>query len=142
MNLSVEITQTIVSLIAGGSLTAFVVAMLTLRQRRGIMGAQAHDQNATADARIMGAAASLVEQAGTQVPALMERITRLEASNERILDEQAAERAELVAWRQWGAAVTAWSSQAVEVIRALGGTIPDPPSAPSERRAPVPGPTI
>ena len=128
------LVELVVAILAGGG----VAGLILLPQRKRHLAAQTNDTNATADARIMGAAASLVEQAGTQVPALLERITRLEASNERILDEQAAERAEVQAWRQYGALQSAWAAAAVRAIRELGGTIEDPPTSPViERRAPT-----
>lgn len=126
-----ELVQQLAAALGGGSVVALASLLLTLRQKRRGM-------DATADSRIMNAAAGLVEQTGAQIPNLMERITRLEASNERILDEQAHERAELVAWRAWGAAQMTWAAQAVAAIRQLGGTIPDPPPPPNADRRQTP----
>ena len=121
-----------------GGIVGGLLALLTLRQRRQVLSASAEKDAATADMRIMNAAAGLVEQAGTQVPILIERITRLESSNERILEEQAAERSELAAWRQWGGVQMAWAAQAVAAIRELGGTIADPPAPPTVDRRQTP----
>ena len=132
-----EAIPVVVAAVGSGGL----VALLTVRQQRRTMAATASDLDASANQRIMAGAATIVEQAATQTPALMERITRLEASNERILDEQASERAELTtalielqAWRQWGAVLMPWAAQAVDAIRSLGGTIADPPQPPAVER--------
>lgn len=129
--------QALVTLLLGGGGGGLLTYLLTLRQRRRVMDAAARDTESTADARIMAAAATLVEQAGTQVPALVERIALLEGARdrlgsdlERLRDEQDAERAELVLWRAWGARQLEWSAQAVSAIRSLGGEIPDPPLPP------------
>lgn len=134
------ILASLISLITGGGL----VGLLTLRQKRLGMTAQANDTNASADARIMTAAASLVEQSGTTVPALLERITRLEereATREArlsgLLVEQATERAELTAWRVWAVQVLEWAAQAVVAVRHLGGDLDDPPAPPTSAQHPV-----
>ena len=76
---------TLMAVLAGsGSVGGGVAWLLTLRQRRAQMTAAARDKVASADSRIMQAAAGIVEQAGAQVPLLVERITRLEADRDRL----------------------------------------------------------
>jgi hypothetical protein len=127
----------VLQLVMAGGLVGAAGSVLTLRQRRRHMAALARDAEASADGRIMAAAAALVEQAAAQVPLLIERITRLEADRDRLVleltrlrTEQDAERAELSEWRTWGARQREWSIQAVQAIRRFGGEISDPPSPP------------
>lgn len=123
---------TLLALVGGG-----IGAFLTLPQRRRVLDAQARDTVATADSRIMSAAATLVEQHGAQMPQLIERITQLEGARDQLatsLDrlrlEQDEERIELAEWRSWGDRQLVWSAAAVQAIRSLGGQIGDPPSPP------------
>jgi hypothetical protein len=123
----------IVAALAGGGITGLAL----LPQRRRMLVAQAQDASATADSRIMSAAAGLVEQTGAQLPFLIERITRLEADRDRLGGElgrlrveQDAERDELAQWRSWGAQQRRWSEQAVTALKGLGVEIPDPPTPP------------
>ncbi len=128
-----EVTRgSLVALVGGG-----IGALLTLPQRRRVLDAQARDTGATADSRIMSAAATLVEQHGAQLPQLIQRITQLEGARDQLstaLDslrvEQDEERIELAEWRSWGDRQLEWSGAAVQAIRSLGGDIGDPPSPP------------
>lgn len=142
-----DVTALIAAGVAAGTASGGVlVALLTVRQKREVMSAEAGSATAQGQSKIMDSVGVLLEQSGTMVPKLLERITLLEASNERIiasheriLDEQAAERHELTAWRQWGALQVSWAAQAVDAIRRLGGTIADPPAPPTvDRRSPAP----
>jgi hypothetical protein len=163
----------LIGLLGGGA--SGLGALLVVRQRRETMTAEANKINATAenlsataDSRIMDAVAGIVEQTSTQIPVLMERLTRVESANEhlrtdnlrlqgsldRVIAELNAERDELELWRRWGAAQMAWAGQAVRAIKDLGVEIPDPPSPPDVWRrqtivetgangsGPIPLPTV
>ena len=138
MTLDATSLTALLTVLAGGAGGGGLITyLLPLRQRRRQMDAAAADTRATADSRIMGAVAGIVEQASAHVPSLIERITRLEGDRDRLArdldrlrDEQDVERAELAEWRSWGARQRTWSAQAVDAIRSLGGQIPDPPTPP------------
>ena len=129
-----ELVPVVVASVGSGGVAGGALLLLTLRQQRRTMAATATDLEASATQRMLGGAASIVEQAATQTPALLERITRLEAALERHQTQLDAERSELQAWQQWGAVQMAWASQAVAAIRQLGGTIADPPQPPAVER--------
>lgn len=132
--------ELLVALGAGGGL-AFV---LTLRQRRALLAAQASDVTATGQARIMDAAGRIVEQQADLVPQLLQRIAALEALEQTRAGEvdKVRERADRAEQRL--AAVVAeldavyrhvdesqrWMGNALRVVLELGGDIPPPPPPP------------
>lgn len=122
----VELVAALVVALGGGASFAYV---LTLRQRKALLSAQAFDVITTAAARI-------VEQSAELVPQLTERITRLEATAElrqKRLDEMGAELDEVHTWA--GEAVR-WMANAVRIIVELGGEVapPPPPPVPARRQ--------
>lgn len=128
--------------------TGGVAGLLTLRQRKALLTAQAGDVAATGQARIMDAAGRIVEQQADLVPDLLARIAALEAREEdrtKAVDEARQHSAQADAqvaalrvevdhlWRFVDEA-TRWMAQALRVIQELGGEMPPPPDAPTLTR--------
>ncbi len=125
-----------------------ITGLLTLRQRKALLTAQASDVAATGQARIMDAAGRIVEQQADLVPGLLERITALEArEEERTRAVEAARQHSAQADVQVAALrtevdhlwafvdeATRWMAQALRVIQELGGEMPPPPDAPTLTR--------
>ncbi len=101
-----------------------LAGLLTLRQRKQLLSAQAEDVRATGQARIMDAAGRIVEQQADLVPDLLERISRLEERDE-------SRQAELDAVLRYVDESQRWMQQALRLVRELGGDIPEPPPAPA-----------
>jgi chromosome segregation ATPase len=148
----------LIAALGGGGAVAY---LLTLRQRKSILNAQATNTQAQAFERIISAAGNGLEHQTALVPALLERITKLEA-REEIRDRRDVERekeledlrdeleatktalataqAHASAVDQWIDAVftamrehRAWDEDAVAQIEDLGGTIAPPPAIPDRR---------
>jgi len=130
--LLVEVVVALVVALGGGASFAYV---LTLRQRKALLNAQAFDVITTAAGRI-------VEQSAELVPQLTERITRLEASAELRQLRVEALSAELDEVHEWAGKVVGWAGNAVRLIAELGGHIDPPPPVPARRPFPRPVPTV
>jgi hypothetical protein len=137
------------ALVAGGS--GGLALLVTLRERRALIRAQAADVQATGFARIMDAAGRGLEHQTELVPSLMDRIARLEGREEAReavlaavrtqLDRAEVHAATVEQWvqelRHWAADHRVWDQSAVEQIEQLGGHIAPPPPIPDRRHPPT-----
>lgn len=128
---------------AGGG--ASVAYLLTLRQRKALLAAQAGDVVATGQARILDAAGRIVENQADLVPQLLERVTTLEGAlaqaNELRDARYDAVRVELDEVHEWAGKAVGWMGNAVRLIAELGGHVDPPPPVPTRRPFPRPAPT-
>lgn len=130
MNETARILLELILALGGGSSVAYLV---TLRQRRALIAAQAEDADATSKARIMDAAGRIVENSADLVPQLLTRIAKLEARDEFRQAEVAALWAHVDDSQRW-------MQNALRLVRELGGETPDPPSPPSRNAPSFPRP--
>lgn len=119
----------IVAIVLGGA--GGLAGLLTLRQRRQLLTAQADDVKATGQARIMDAAGRIVEQQADLVPMLLERTKALETREETRAAEHAAIAAELEQVLRYVDDAQKWMQQALRLVQELGGDMPAPPQPPA-----------
>ncbi len=115
----------VVVALGGGALLA---RLLTIRQERALMAAQASDTQASGPARIIDAAAAIVEQHAGLVPDLLQRITQLEG-------REAIRQTEFEELYRFADDAVHWMHNALRVVQELGGEIPAPPIPPPRRTA-------
>ena len=135
---AVRIVIELAAAIAGGGGAAY---LLTLRQRKALLAAQAGDVVATGQARILDAAGRIVENNAELVPQLLERVTALEGAAEVREARYAAMGAELDEVHRFAGEAVRWMGNAVRLISELGGHIAPPPEAPQRRPFPRPTPS-
>ena len=145
-------------LLVAAGLGGGVTFLLTLRQRRALLTAQAgkvtaeaSDVAATGTARILDAAGRIVEQQADLVPQLLQRIASLEATEktragevdkvreraDRAEQQLAVVLAELEAMSRHVDESQRWMGNALRVVLELGGDIPPPPPPPEHTRPAV-----
>lgn len=124
--------------VCGGGGVAYV---LTLRQRKALLSAQASDTIATGQARILDAAGRIVENSADLVPQLLQRVTSLESAGEQRQAQLTAVSLELEDVHRFVDEAARWMGNAVRLISELGGSIAPPPDVPPRRpfpRTPTP----
>ena len=133
-----SIWQQTLGILGAGGFGGVATYVLTLRERRAVLAAQASKVEDEGTALLVRASASLLEQAGLAVPALSAAVARLEAElkaererGERLEAHVAADREETAEVHRWIGDAWHWMQRAYREITERGGSIDAPPQPPT-----------